>query len=137
MIRYDRKTCKDILKLTDKYDDLVIFDPDIGGYCNFDSDNQEEAEVKPSIPVSEVTGALHRLEERGMIKKISGTWSGGMVFSITPELLHAKAFWWDRFSKRFLGGFVSGLVVGITANLLTGYVQSALSTLIQWLLSHI
>lgn len=137
MVSIDRKVCRDILKLTRQYDSAILFDPDLEGYSLLDYVAPSKADVLSSVPVSEVPGSLRRLIDRGMIEKQQGISGGGMIFNITPELLHAKAFWWDRFTKCFWGGFVSGVAVGITANLLTGYDQSALAAAAQWLLSHI
>lgn len=135
MISIDRKVSRDILKTTKQYDQSILFDPSLGGFAIWRMSHPDKADQVCSVPVSEVPGALQRLADRGMINKIQGTWSGGMIFRITPELLHAKAFWWDRFSKKFWGGFVMGVITALTANLLTGPAQSMLSALFQWLQS--
>ena len=135
MILIDRKVCRDILKTTTDYDDLILFDPELSGYSMWGYTSPEQAKVISSVPVSEVPGSLSRLITRGMIRKFQGISGGGMVFCITPELLHAKAFWWDRFTKRFWGGYALGVITALTANLLTGPAQSMLSKAFQWLSS--
>ena len=135
MISIDRKVCKDILKITKDYNVSVIFAPELGGYAKWHMYLPEKAERISSVRVDEVPEALNRLVERKFIRKINGSMSGAMVFRIMPELLHAKAFWFDRFSKKFWVGLVSGIVIGLIANLLTGPVQLLLSKLFQLLQS--
>ena len=131
MISIDRKVCRDLLKITTDYNVSLFFDPDLGGYCMWHMHRPDNVEFVSSVPVTEVPGSLQRLEKRNMIKKIQGSMNGAIIFQITPELLHAKAFWWDRVSKRFIGGFVTGVVVGIAANLLTPFIQQAFSKLFE------
>lgn len=123
MISIDRKVIRDILKVTKDYNVKILFDPALGGFAPWNMSHPDKAERAPSVPISEVSGALKRLEECGMIQKVQGTWNGGMVFRITPELLHAKAFWWDRFSKKFWGGFATGIVASVIAGLILHILQ--------------
>lgn len=118
MISIDRKVSRDILKITTQYNDSILFDPTIGGFCKWRGTHPDKAEQIASVPVSEIPGALRRPEERGMIKKIQGLMGDGMIFRITPELLHAKAFWWDRFTKTYVAGFVSGVLTTVVSGLL-------------------
>lgn len=136
MIRFDRKLCRDILRITTDYNTSIIFDPAVGGFALWHLHHPDRAEVIPSIPLSEVPASLSRLEERSMIQTIQRSMNGAVIFRIRPELLHAKAFCWDRFTKKFWGGFVSGILVGLIANLLTAPVQSLLSALFRLLLNH-
>lgn len=122
MIGIDRKVCRDILKTTKDYSVSILFDPALGGYCRWNMRHPEKIDLKSSVPVCEVPGALQRLEKMDLIHKIQGIASGGVIFCITPELLHSKSFWFDRVTKKFLAGFVSGVFVGITANILTPHV---------------
>lgn len=137
MIRIDRYVCRDILKVTRDYQTQIVFAPDLGGFGVWIGCRPNREEVIPTVNVSEVPGSLERLIDRGLINKIQGLSGGGMIFTITPELLHAKAFWWDRFTKVFWGGFVIGVVTGLLANLLTAPVQSLISELLRLLLAHI
>lgn len=123
MISIDRKVSRDILKVTKDYNVKILFDPALGGFSIWHMSHPDKVECVPSVSIAEVPGALERLEERGMIKKTQGIWGGGMIFHITPELLHAKAFWWDRFSKKFWGGFVAGVVASVASGLILHFLQ--------------
>ncbi len=124
MISIDRKVCHDVLRVTNDYNASVLFDPAIGGYAIWHMSHPETASVISSVPINEVPGALRRLEKQEMIKKIQGAMNGAVVFRITPELLHAKTFWWDRFTKTYVAGFISGVLItvasGLLLHLLTG-----------------
>lgn len=118
MISIDRKICRDILKVTTDYNTSVLFDPAIGGYAVWHMSHPETASVTSSVPVNEVPGALRRLEALEMVKKVQGAMNGAVIFRITPELLHAKAFWWDRFTKTYVAGFISGVLITVASGLL-------------------
>lgn len=133
MISIDRKVSRDILKVTRDYNQKVLFDTSLGGYSIWRMHNTGKIEQTSSVPASEVPGALQRLADRGMIEKVQGIMGGGMIFRIRPELLHARAFWWDRFTKKFWSGYVLGVITALTANLLTGPALSVLSKAFQWL----
>lgn len=122
MIRFDRKTCRDILKVTKNYNTSVFFHPNIGGYCVWTGSVPDQASVLPSIPLKEVPGSLNRLIEYGLITKRIGAMDNGMVFRITPELLHYKSFWWDRFSRKYIAGFISGVFTSVVAGLILHFV---------------
>ena len=124
MIRIDRKTCRDILSLTKSYNVDLFFSPDHGGYSYWHSSHPKSIDKTPSINVKEVPDSLSRLAKQGLIKKIQGIMGGGMIFRITPELLHYKAFWFDRFTKKFFGGFVSGIAVTVIADLIIRFIAS-------------
>lgn len=117
MIRIDRKTCRDILRVTKRYDNKVFFHPDISGYCLWSGAHPKHASVVSSVPVSEVFGSLNRLNDQKLIEKQMGVMGNGMIFCITPELLHYKAFWFDRFTRTFLAGFLSGIATSVVAGL--------------------
>lgn len=123
MISIDRKVSRDILSVTKDYNVKILFDPALGGFAVWHMSHPDKANRVPSVPITEVSGALERMEERGMIKKIQGTWGGSMIFCITPELLHAKAFWWDRFSKKFWGGFAAGIAASVASGLILQLLQ--------------
>ena len=118
MIRVDRKVCHDIMKVTDKYNVSILFHPDLGGYCKWHGTHPDSPEVVPSVQIEEIPSALDRLISRGMIEKVIGVNGHGMIFRIRPELLHAKAFWFDSFSKKFIGGFVSGILTTVVSSLI-------------------
>ena len=116
MINMDRKTCRDILRVTTSYKDWICFSHEDGGYSL--SSNSDSLVISSSIPLKEVSGSLLRLEASGLIKKISDVWGDDMIFVITPELLHYKAFWFDRLTKTYLAGFISGVGVSVISGLL-------------------
>jgi len=118
MLRMDRKTCHDILKVTNSYDTSIFFHPNIGGFCIWTGLVPDQGSVKPSIPISEVPGSLNRLCEQKLIEKMIGTMDNGMIFRIAPELLHYKAFWWERFTKTYVAGFFSGIAATVIAGLI-------------------
>ena len=118
MISIDRKTIKDILKVTESYDESIFFHPNIGGFCIWPGYFPDQASVKPSSDICEIPGSLNRLVDAKLIIKIQGAYDNGMIFRITPELLHSKAFWFDRVSKKFLGGFLTGVAAAVVADLL-------------------
>ena len=116
MIKIDRKTCRDILRVTTSYKEWINFSHKDGGYSL--NSNSAPVVISASIPLKEVSGSLLRLEASGLIKKISDVWGDDMIFVITPELLHYKAFWFDRFTKTYLAGFISGVGVSVISGLL-------------------
>lgn len=118
MISIDRKTCRDILNVTRDYNQKIMFDPSLGGYSIWRMHNSVKIEQSCTVPVSEVPGSLQRLIDRNMIEKVQGIMGGGMIFRIRPDLLHAKAFWWDRFTKKFWGGFAAGVATSVVSGLI-------------------
>ncbi len=124
MIRIDRKVTRDILRLTKSYDASIIFDPSIGGYAFWHMKRPEKVEMASSVPVHEVAGSLKRLIDRGMIEKIQGAWNGAVIFRINPELVHAKAFWFDRVTKKFIGGVVTGACATAAGDIIFHVIRS-------------
>lgn len=118
MISLDRKLCKDILRFTSDYNASVIFDPALGGFAHWHMSHPDAVEMVSSIPANEVSGSLARLEQRSMVRIIQRSAGGSVIFRITPELLHAKSFWWDRFTKTYLAGFISGVLTAVVGGLL-------------------
>lgn len=137
MIRLDKKVCHDILKITSAYNELILYDPALNGYCHWDGSHPEKPDLASSLSVSETRSSLLRLETSGLIKRIQGISGGGIIFHITAELLHRKAFWIDRTAKPFIAGFVSGIAVGVFANLLTPYISAVIARIAELLRSLI
>ncbi len=133
MIHIDRKIARIILKLSGRsYESEMIYDPSQKTLFLM-KDHRDVLDSRLiSIDPGEVSRSINRLIDNGFLEKRQGVW-GGVFFGITPRLRHRFAFWADAFTKKFWGGFVTGVVTAVTANLLTGYVQSALSAAIQWL----
>lgn len=122
MIRIDRKTCRDIQSLAKSYDENLFFSPDLGGYCHWSNPHPEKVEKLPSIDLDEVPGSLSRLADSGLIKKIQGSMNGGMIFRVTPEFRHYKAFQFDQVTKPYLAGFASGVAVSVLSGLLLHFI---------------
>ena len=118
MIKIDRKVCRDILKLTHDYDKSLFFSPSLGGFSFWHNSPPEKPEIKSSAPLSEIYESLLRLEERGLIHIIQKSWNKDVIFRITPELLHYKAFWFDRFTRTYVAGFISGVLTALLSGLL-------------------
>lgn len=116
MIRIDRKLSKAILKISDSYDSEFFYDIDENGI--FFNDKLY------SVPIdkSEIKGSLVRLIDAGYLIPSNNAWCT-IEFSISPELKHAKAFWFDRITKRFIYGFISGVLTSISAALLVKLIE--------------
>jgi len=68
--------------------------------------------VSVKIPSDLVPGVIDRFINIGYLKK-SKTFMGGFFFSITDRFILRKEFWWDNFTKRFLCGYIAGIISGI------------------------
>lgn len=114
MIGMDRKIVKTILEISDSYDSAFSYHGDDGIYF-------DKKLYKLPVPPSEIKPALLRLIELGYLKQTLRPY-GVTVFSITPELKHARAFWFDRVTKRFLGGFVTGVTTAVATGLILRFI---------------
>lgn len=135
MLRIDRKVAKSLLKLTRKYSDEIFYSSEKTGFILVHIAADPETSVPFPIPKDEISASLKRLEKANLITVNTRVWGDDLYFSITPELLHYKAFWFDRFSHRFIGGFVTGVIVGISANLLTPFFSAGIARLVELLQS--
>ena len=133
MIRLDRKVCRAALKLSKKsYDAILQYDSVSGELQSVREDHSVIASIKLKIDPDDVELSIERLIEKGFFEVYLRHF-GGLSFSITPLLKHRSAFMLDAFSKRFWGGFITGVLTATAANLLTGYVQELISKAVQWL----
>jgi hypothetical protein len=116
MIRIDRKLSKAILKISDSYDSEFFYDIDKSEILFNDK--------LYSVPIdkAEIKASLDRLINAGYLIPSVNSWCT-VGFSISPELKHAKAFWFDRVTKRFIYGFISGVVTSVTAALLVKLIE--------------
>lgn len=133
MIRIDRAVARAVLKLSKKsYSAALLYDPSQGILFLMDGLHDVRDSVRLKLSPDEVTRSIGRLMDRGYFEK-TRSFNGGFTFSVTPLLRHRFAFWADSFTKKFWGGFFTGVAVSVTANLLTGYVQQLFAAGLQWL----
>lgn len=116
MIRIDRKLSKTILKISDSYDSEFFYDIDESKILFNDK--------RYSVPIdkSEIKASLDRLIDAGYLIPSVNSWCT-VGFSISPELKHAKAFWFDRVTKRFISGFISGVLTSVSVALLVKFIE--------------
>lgn len=137
MIGIDRRVARAILDLSGKsYSAELQYDPSQKTLFLMEDMLTVFNSKRIDLDPDEVNLSIQRLIDKGFLRKTSVFW-GGFRFSITPELRHRFAFWLDTFTKKFWGGFLTGVVAGLTANLLTGYARTAISAAIQWLQSRL
>ena len=129
MIEYDRKMKKAALKLTDKYNDLIMLADDGSHLLLMSADMKTIKSVPTHVPPEEAPSSIKRLCDAGLFLKHK-IYMGSHGFSITPLLKHQFAFWFDEFSKRFLCGYIAGLFSGVfiavIGGLLLAYTRSRL-----------
>lgn len=125
MIHVDRKVIRAILSLTNNYHDEMTLDSTSSAILLI----RNNLNIINSVPVhtaaEDVSESIERLIDLGYLR-VSRRWLGGYSFCMTSLLKHRKAFWWDSFSKKFWGGFISGLVSGIIVTVLGGLLLSFL-----------
>ena len=117
MISIDRKIVRAILRLTDNYHDEMAYDPSTRSLALIDGNyHPTSRQVPVDVPSEDVRESIQRLVDKGYLVKTAG-WIGGYAFRMTSLLKHRRAFWLDRFTKKFWGGFVFGVITGATAAL--------------------
>ena len=127
MIKTDRK-----LKNT-----IVKFKPSMNDYMIYDINSHEIHIVRPSelretirstpvnIPSEQVNDSIQRLIEAGYLR-ISQKVMNGYFFSITSRFVLRHEFAIESFSKKFWGGFFSGIVTSVIGGLLLLLIQGIL-----------
>ena len=110
MIKTDRSLAKSILKLTHRYADEIWYNPDQNEIQIVRTAKEPLRSVPLRISPEEFPESLQRLSEKKMVRLHDDI--GGVYFSLTSYLLHRWAFFWDRFSKKFWGGFIVGVLSG-------------------------
>ena len=129
MIRIDKKIAKAALKLTKSYADCIEYRPESGN-LNLMLDYRSIIRyVHLDIPSQDVEESIERLIQKEYFR-VSKTYMGGYMFSVTSKLNHRHAFFWDDFTKKFWNGFVVGLISGVLSTvvggLLLAYIQAIL-----------
>ncbi len=122
MIKTDRSLAKSILKLTHHYADEIWYNPDQNEIQIVRTAKEPLRSVPLRISPEEFPEALQRLSEKKMVRLHDDI--GGVYFSLTSYLLHRWAFFWDRFTKKFWGGFVVGILSGIIGTVVGGSLQA-------------
>ena len=114
MITIDKKVIRAILKLSSSYDQLFDFKTDESVLRLFGTDVSAKLNFHPA----EIYDSLYRLNDLGYIHLINR--EGHIFFEIKPRINHRFAWWLDTFSKRFLFGFVAGVMSGIIITVIGG-----------------
>ena len=125
MISIDRKMISAIQKLTDSFHDELHFDSASSSLQVIQYYREVLISLLIDMLPEEAEESIERLIGLGYLRKVS-RWYGGYSFCMTPALKHRRAFWWDAFSKKFWGGFVSGLISGIIITTIGGLLLSFL-----------
>lgn len=121
MIRSDRKVAGAALKLTRDYSKALSLDSS-GVLCLCDSPDKA---IALKIPVQDALEAVDRLVAKGYFRIHTKYW-GGYSFTITSYLNHRFAFFWDRFTRKFLFGYIAGIVSGVIVTVLGGLISAYL-----------
>ena len=112
MISIDRKITRAILRLTDNYHDEMAYDPSTHSLALVDVNyHPTSRQVPVDVSAEDVRESIQRLVDKGFLVK-TASWMGGCAFRMTSLLKHRRAFWLDRFTKKFWGGFITGVITG-------------------------
>lgn len=123
MISVDMKMCRRIKKLTCDYSKIIFYRSGSGELSLVKDGGTPKESVPLTIPDSEAFGSFDRLADLGLIKlRKDIPEPNNRYFYVTPELVHRKAFLFDAFSKKFIGGFFSGAAVLIVAELVLYFI---------------
>ena len=125
MIKIDEKVAKAALELTKDYNDEIHFSGDAMLYLR-NGYGDVLSSVKLDIPLQDVPASISRLAEKGFFQIRQAFWGGHFCFSITPYLLHRRAFFWDRFTKKFWGGFAVGVAAGVMSTVVGGLLTACI-----------
>lgn len=132
MIKTDRKVVAAVLKLTNNYHDELAIAHEPTSIVLLNGHHKVVKDVRLNISAEDADESVKRLIDYGLLR-IGSKGYGWYSFYMTSRMKYRHAFWWDSFSKRFIAGFVSGVAVGISVNLLTGPIRSGFSQLLQLL----
>ena len=123
MIKYDRKIISAVLKLTDNYHDELTIGYNPSSLLLIRNISEVINRVPLDISEDDAEESVGRLIDAGLLR-VGRKWLGGFSFCMTSRLKHRHAFWWDSFSKKYIAGFVSGVLVtvaaGVLVHLITG-----------------
>lgn len=104
-----------------RYNEQIWADPDSGTFQIVTNAKTPPRFMHPFIDNQDIPGCLYRLNDLGYIKLSAIL--GEMYFFVTPKMNHWLQFFFDSFSKKFLGGFLTGITVTVIGGLLLAYVR--------------
>lgn len=129
MIRTDKKIANAALKLTKSYADCIEYRSESGNLNLMRDYRSIIRYVHLDIPPQDVEESIERLIQKDYFR-LSKTYMGGYMFSVTSKLNHRFAFFWDDFTKKFWNGFIVGLISGVLSTVIGGlllaYIQVVL-----------
>ena len=106
-----------VLKCTNNYHDTMTIDAVSGDVLLINSMFQTLKVVHTKIDHEDAIEAVNRLIESGKLR-IDLKWDGGFSFCMTSLLKHRKLVLLEVFTRRFLFGFISGIITGVTITVL-------------------
>ena len=123
MIHIDKIVARAALKLSPSgYKTQIFYDPDSRElYVGSLADHKVRgASRKISVDPADVPLCFERLAEKGLVLKQD--YFGGSCITVLPKLRHRFAFALDAFTKRYVGGFISGVLTTVAAGVILHYV---------------
>lgn len=117
MIKTDRKVVAAVLKLTNNYHDELAIGHDPTSIVLMNGLHEVIKSVRLKISAEDADESVKRLIDRGLLR-IGSKGYGWYSFYMTSRLKHRHAFWWDSFSKRYIAGFISGVVTTVVSGLI-------------------
>lgn len=117
MIKTDRKIVSAVLKLTDNYHDELAIGREPTSLLLINNLHKVVKSVRLSISAEDADESVKRLIDAGLLR-IGTKRYGWYSFHMTSRLKHRHAFWWDSFSKRYIAGFISGVVTTVVSGLI-------------------
>lgn len=129
MISVDRKMIRRILKLTHSMKDYIWYEEDAKRLVLTGPSTTEKLKtIDLNIDPSFVRGSLSRLAK---LKMISFHPVDASYFRITDRMILRRAFWFDSFSKKFWGGFITGFAVEAAVNLSMEKLPQVIEAIVQ------
>ena len=117
----DRKLLKTISRITKSYDDVFYYDaPDL----ILLPQSSEKRTFNLSFHAAEVLDSLNRLDRMEYIHLVNR--DGLTGFEICPRINHRFDWWFDEFTKRFWGGFATGVIASLAASYIYDFIMTIL-----------
>lgn len=125
MVNIDKKVARSARKLSKNYSDILWYKPSSKEFHVVHDGATPDRSVPVRVPPMEIPAAVDRLARDGYLHTVSSSPDGERYFSITPELLHRFAFWFDEITKKFWVGFVTGFATAIATGAVTWFIMRA------------